>query len=220
MLPPANMLSDSPWIDISLPLHDGMVHWPGDAPFERVKTLALADGDACNLSEIRCSAHTGTHMDAPLHFLQNGGSIDSLPLDATVGLARVIEIRDPRLIRIEELEAHHPRLGDRLLFKTANSRLWSTPEFQNDYVSIPPETARFLAGIGVRTVGVDYLSVGHGEGGGAATHRILLEAGIWIVEGLNLAAVAPGEYELICLPLKIAGGDGAPARAILRAVQR
>jgi len=212
------MPPNNPWIDISLPLRDRMVHWPGDAPFERLKTLALADGDACNLSEIRCSAHTGTHMDAPLHFIEHGAAIDSLPLDATVGPARVIEIRDPRLIRIVELEPHRPQRGERLLFKSANSRLWSVPEFQNDYVSIPPDTARFLAGIGVRTVGVDYLSVGHGEGGGAETHRILLEAGIWIIEGLNLAAVAQGDYDLICLPLKIAGGDGAPARAILRTI--
>jgi arylformamidase len=212
------MPPNNPWIDISLPLRDRMVHWPGDAPFERLKTLALADGDACNLSEIRCSAHTGTHMDAPLHFIEHGAAIDSLPLDATVGPARVIEIRDPRLIRIVELEPHRPQRGERLLFKSANSRLWSVPEFHNDYVSIPPDTARFLAGIGVRTVGVDYLSVGHGEGGGAETHRILLEAGIWIIEGLNLAAVAQGDYDLICLPLKIAGGDGAPARAILRTI--
>jgi arylformamidase len=209
---------NSHWIDISLPLHDGMVHWPGDAPFERRKTLALADGDACNLSEIRCSAHTGTHMDAPLHFIEQGATIDSLPLDATVGPARVIEIRDPRLIRIDELERHHPSQGDRLLFKTANSRLWRTNEFQSDYVHIPPETARYLVGIGVRTVGVDYLSVGHGEGGDAETHRILLAAGVWIIEGINLEQVTHGNYELICLPLKILGGDGAPARALLRSI--
>lgn len=204
------------WIDISLPLYDGMVHWPGDAPFERRKTLALADHDACNLSEIQCSAHTGTHMDAPLHFIEGGATIDAMPLDATVGRARVIEIRDPRSIRIEELQPHHPGKGDRLLFKTANSQLWSKTDFQTDYVYIPPETARYLVEVGVRTVGVDYLSVGHGEGGGAETHQVLLKAGVWIIEGLNLDEVIPGEYELICLPLKILGGDGAPARAIIR----
>ena len=195
-----------------------MVHWPGDAPFERRKTLSLAEGDACNLSEIQCSAHTGTHLDAPLHFIEPGAAIDAMPLDATVGPARVIEIHDRHLIRIEELERHQPRAGDRLLFKTANSKLWKTSEFQSDYVHISPETARYLVGIGVRTVGVDYLSVGHGEGGGAETHRILLEAGVWIIEGLNLEEVTPGEYELICLPLKIQGGDGAPARAILSTI--
>lgn len=206
------------WIDISLPLHDGMVSWPGDAPFERRKTLALSNGDACNLSEIRCSAHIGTHMDAPLHFIENGPGIDSMPLDATIGRARVIEIRDPRLIRIEELQPYHPGQGDRLLFKTANSRLWKTHRFQSDYVHIPPETARYLAESRVRTIGVDYLSVGHGESGGAKTHFTLLKAGVWIIEGLNLEQVAPGDYELICLPIRILDSDGAPARAVLKSL--
>jgi len=193
------------------------VHWPGDARFERSMTLTLAQGEACNLSEIRCSAHTGTHMDAPLHFLEGAESIDTMPIDATVGRARVIEIHDPRLIRIAELEPHRPAKGDRLLFKTANSReCCKTSEFHKDFVHIPPDTARHLADIGVRTVGVDYLSVGPGESAGAETHRILLRAGIWIIEGLNLEHVAAGDYELICLPLKITGSDGAPARAVLR----
>ncbi len=210
------LVSDN-WIDISVPLHTGMVHWPGDAPFERRPTLALANGDACNLSEIRGSAHTGTHMDAPVHFLEAGLAMDAMPIEATVGPARVIEIHDPRLIRIAELAPHNPAPGERLLFKTSNSpRCWKTDKFQDDYVSIPPDTASYLADIGVRTVGVDYLSVGHGEEEGAETHRILLKAGIWIIEGLNLDNVAPGDYELVCLPLKIAGGDGSPARAVLR----
>jgi len=205
------------WIDISVPLANGMVHWPGDAPFERLKTLALADGDECNLSEIRTSAHTGTHMDAPLHYLENGLTIDAMPISATVGRARVIEIHDPRLIRIGELEPHHPAKGERILLKTANSRLcWKTPEFKKDFVHIPPETARYLAEAGIRTVGIDYLSVGHAETGGDETLRILLGAGVWIIKGLNLEHVAPGDYELICLPLKISGGDGALARAVLR----
>jgi arylformamidase len=206
------------WIDISLPLHNGMVYWPGDAPFERRQTLAITNGDACNLSEICGSAHTGTHMDSPLHFIEGGAGIDAMPLDATIGRARVIEIRDPRLIRVEELRSYHPGQGDRLLFKTANSRLWKTPEFQSDYVYIPPDTARYLADAKVRAVGIDYLSVGHGEGGGAETHRILLEAGVWIIEGLNLEQVTAGEYELVCLPLRIVGADGAPARAILQSL--
>jgi arylformamidase len=213
-----SILMETPnWIDISVPLANAMVHWPDDAKFERVKTLALADGDPCNLSEIRLSAHTGTHMDAPLHYLENAATIDAMPISATVGRARVIEIHDPRLIRVDELEPHRLAKGDRLLFKTANSRLcWKTPEFKKEFVHIPPETARYLAETGIRTVGIDYLSVGHAESGGDQTHRILLAAGIWIIEGLILENVAPGEYELICLPLKIAGGDGAPARAVLR----
>ncbi len=205
------------WIDISVPLANGMVCWPGDRPFERSETLALADGDPCNVSEIRASAHTGTHMDAPLHFLEGASAIDSMPISVTVGRARVIEIHDPRLIRIGELEPHRLLKGERVLFKTSNSRLcWKTPEFKKEFVHIPPDTALYLAERGVQTVGIDYLSVGHAETSGDETHRILLGAGIWVIEGLNLEHVAAGEYELICLPLKIAGGDGAPARAVLR----
>jgi len=193
-----------------------MVHWPGDAPFERLTTLSLANGDPCNLSELRTSAHTGTHMDAPLHYLEGASSIDTMPISATAGRARVIEIRDRHLIRISELEPQHPAKGERLLFKTANSRLfWKTSEFQQDFVHIPPDTARYLAERGVLTIGVDYLSVGNAQNGDE-THRILLGAGVWIIEGLNLDHVTPGDYELICLPLKIEGGDGAPARAVLR----
>ena len=210
-------MNNANWIDISVPLSNGMVHWPGDAKFERLKTLALADGGQCNLSEIRLSAHTGTHMDAPLHYLENAPTIDTMPISATVGRARVIEIHDPSLIRVNELQPHRVTKGERLLFKTTNSRLcWKTPEFKTNFVHISPETARYLAETGIRTVGIDYLSVGHAETGGDETHRILLAAGIWIIEGLNLENVAPGEYELMCLPLKIAGSDGAPARAVLR----
>ncbi|HLG96883.1 MAG TPA: cyclase family protein [Bryobacteraceae bacterium] len=205
------------WIDISVPLHNGIVHWPGDAPFQRIQTLALADGGPCNLSEIRGSAHSGTHMDAPLHFLDGAPAIETMPIEATVGRARIIEIQDAQTIGIAELKPHRPEKGERLLFKTANSRLrWFTRDFQKDFVYIPPESARYLAECKVRTIGVDYLSVGHSENGGDETHRILLAAGIWIIESLDLAHVAPGEYELICLPLKIVGSDGAPARAVLR----
>ena len=205
------------WIDISIPLQNGTVCWPGDAPFQRIQTLALSEGAPCNLSEIRGSAHSGTHMDAPLHFLEGAPGIDSMPIEATVGRARVIEIHDPEMIRVAELKSYHPAKGERLLFKTANSRYgWAAREFQKDFVHIPPDTARFLADTGIRTVGIDYLSVGHSENGGDETHRILLRAGIWIIESLDLAHVVPGEYELICLPLKIVGSDGAPARAVLR----
>lgn len=205
------------WIDISVPLHNGMVAWPGDAKFERTSTLQMANGDPCNLSEISTSAHVGTHMDAPRHYLDGAAGIESMPIAAVIGPARVIEIHDPEAIRIPELEPHRLRKGERVLFKTANSeRCWNTDHFQEEYVFIPPETARYLAELGLQTVGVDYLSVGGFESGGPETHRILLQAGIWIIEGLLLAHVEPGEYELVCLPLKIMGADGAPARAVLR----
>jgi len=205
------------WIDISVALRNGMVVWPGDTPFERTSNLELAKGDACNLSQISSTAHIGTHMDAPRHFLADGAGMEALPIAATIGLARVIEIQDPEVIRTAELEPHRLVQGERVLFKTANSRsCWKIDQFQKKYVYIEPTAAQYLADLGVQTVGIDYLSVGGFESGGPETHRILLQAGIWIIEGLNLEHVEPGEYELVCLPLKILGGDGAPARAVLR----
>jgi arylformamidase len=207
----------SDWIDISVPLHNGIAHWPTDAPFERTETMRLANGDQCNLSEIRGSAHSGTHMDAPKHYLAGAGGIESIPIAAGIGRARVIEIHDPNEIRSGELAPYNLAKGERVLFKTRNSqRCWKTNQFQESYVHIPPETAAHLCERGVQTVGVDYLSVGAFEKDGAETHRLLLQAGIWIIEGLNLEHVEPGEYELFCLPLMILGSDGAPARAVLR----
>lgn len=179
--------------------------------------MQISLGDVANLSEITGSAHTGTHMDAPLHFIENGASIDTLPVSVTVGRARVIGIQDRETIRVGELEPHEIARGERVLFKTANSsRLWKTGTFQENYIYIPPDTAEYLAAVQVQLVGVDYLSVGGYHWGNPETHRALLGAGIWIIEGLNLEHVEPGEYELVCLPLKLVGSDGAPARAVLR----
>jgi arylformamidase len=211
------MRAGSDWIDISVPLRDGMVTWPGDAPFHRTSTLEIANGDECNLSRISTTTHIGTHMDAPRHYLEGAAGIESMPIAAAIGRARVIEIGDPEMIRTSELELHSLAKGERVLFKTRNSgHAWLSDEFQKEYVHIAPEAARYLVECRVQTVGVDYLSVGGLEGSGAETHCILLEAGIWIIEGLQLGYVEPGEYELVCLPLKIVGGDGAPARAVLR----
>jgi arylformamidase len=206
-----------PWIDISAPLRNGMVVWPGDAPFERTSTLEITKGDECNLSQISTTAHIGTHMDAPRHYLEGAAGIETMPIAASIGRARVIEIHDPETIRRSELEPHRLAKGERVLFKTRNSaHCWQTDHFQKKYIYIAPEAAHYLAECGVQTVGVDYLSVGGFESGGPETHRILLQAGIWIIEGLILEHVEPGDYELVCLPLRIIGGDGAPARAVLR----
>lgn len=210
---------DSEWIDISVALRNGMVVWPGDEPFERRNTLQLRDGAACNLSQISTTAHIGTHMDAPLHFLAGAAGMDTMPITASVGKARVIEIQDPEAIRASELEPHGLSKHERVLFKTRNSEhCWNTDQFQKKFVYIEPDAARHLVECGIQTVGIDYLSVDPFENTGSETHRILLSAGIWIIEGLNLSAVSPGGYELICLPLKIVGSDGAPARAVLRKV--
>jgi arylformamidase len=197
-----------------------MVHWPGDPPVQIKRVHDLDRGDSHNLSEISMGSHTGTHMDAPLHFLQKGISIDRMPLDATVGRARVIEIQDNESIKREELLSHRIRRGERILFKTRNSsRVWQTGTFVEDFVFISNEAAHFLVECGVRAIGIDYLSIGGFKRGGSEVHRTLLQGGVWIIEGLDLSSVSPGRYELICLPLKLEQADGAPARAILRPIR-
>jgi arylformamidase len=207
------------WIDVSVPLRSGMVHWPDNPPVRIERMLDMESGDAANVSTISLGSHTGTHMDAPIHFVRGGEGIDRMPLDATLGRTRVIGIQDPESVKPEELEPHGIRRGERVLFKTRNSsRRWWTQDFIEDFVYVSQEAARYLAELGVRTVGVDYLSVGGFFRDGAETHQALLGAGIWVIEGLNLSGIEPGEYELICLPIKVEEGDGAPARAILRAI--
>jgi arylformamidase len=208
-------------MDVSVPIHNAMAHWPGDpAPLiERV--LDMNQGKGCNLSRLTLGAHTGTHMDAPLHFIRDGAPLDRLPLDAVVGPARVIAIEDRESVKPQELARHALRPGQRVLFKTANSpRCWETDQFVEDFVFISPEAAEYLAKRRVRTVGVDYLSVGGFKRGGAETHRALLGAGIWLIEGLDLTEVKPGWCDLVCLPLKAVGVEGAPARVILRPRKR
>jgi len=205
------------WIDISVPVQSGMVHWPKDPEIKVERVMEMARGDVCNVSHLSLGAHTGTHMDAPLHFIAKGKSIDQLPFEATIGLARVIEIADEESIKPEELRPHRIKAGERILFKTRNSEeSWRSNEFDEDFVYISREGAQFLAERKVRTVGVDYLSVGGYKRDGVETHHALLGAGIWVIEGLNLARVKPGQYELVCLPIKLEGAEGAPARALLR----
>ncbi|WP_224245474.1 cyclase family protein [Hyalangium gracile] len=205
------------WIDVSVPLRTGMVHWPDNPPVKIDRVMDLERGDVASVSSMSMGVHTGTHMDAPAHFQRGGVGIDQMPLDATLGLARVIEIRDPVSIKRAELESANLQAGERVLFRTRNSeRCWQTDAFVEDFVFISRDAAAYLAERRVRTVGVDYLSVGGFREDAEETHLALLQAGIWVVEGLNLSSVRAGTYELICLPLRIAGGDGAPARAVLR----
>ena len=207
----------SPWIDISVPLKTGMVHWPGDPAASIVQVKHLERGDSSTLTALEMGAHTGTHMDAPAHFVRGGATIDALPFNAVVGRARVIEILSRDAIRPAHLERHRIRAGERLLFKTRNSaRCWGTDEFVEDFVHISADAGRWLAARRVRTIGVDYLSVGGYKKDGRETHLALLGAGIWVIEGLNLAAVRPGPVDLICLPLRLSGAEGAPARALVR----
>ena len=192
-----------------------MVHWPDNAPVRIERMLDIEHGDVANVSTLSLGSHTGAHMDLPLHFVCGGEGIDRMPLDATMGRARVIEIQDPTSINPEELVPHGIGRGERILFKTRNSALiWWTQDFIEDFAYISREAARYLAEREVRTVGVDYLSIGGFHKDGVETHQALLGAGIWVTEGLDPSGVESGEHELICLPLKVE--DGAPARARLR----
>lgn len=203
--------------DVSVPLKDGMVCWPGDAAPEIRQVASMDEGAMCNVTTMRMSVHTGTHMDAPRHFVNGAGAIDGIALDSLIGPARVVEIADPVAIRRAELELLKPQRGERLLFKTRNMATdWSRTEFDKDFVYLADEGARYLVECGVRTIGVDYLSIGGFFHDTVETHVTILGAGIAVIEGLDLSAVQAGEYELICLPLKIAGADGAPARVVLR----
>jgi arylformamidase len=199
---------DRTWIDISVPLATGMPHWPGDP--EPIVTSTL----------LNMSPHTGTHIDAPLHYIPGATSIVAMPFSATVGEARVIEICDVNIIKPGELRFHEIQQAERILLKTRNSEeCWPNPVFNKNYVSITPRAANYLVECGIRTIGIDYLSIGPPGKIGDETHQILLEAGIWIIEGLNLSMIEAGRYDLICLPLVLAGCDGAPARAVVRKIE-
>jgi len=205
------------WIDVSVALSPDLVTWPGDPKVQVSRPISIDRGHDCNVSRLDFGAHTGTHMDAPEHFIAGGATIDQMPIEATVGLARVIEIHDPKSVGASELAQYDLKAGERVLFKTKNShRDWASAPFDEQFVHIAADGAQALVDAGVQTVGIDYLSVGAYEGDGVQTHQILLAAGLWLIEGLDLSKVQPGLCELVCLPLKVLGGEGAPARAILR----
>lgn len=206
-------------MDISVPISDGMVHWPDDPPVRIYRLQDMGKGDDCNVSAVSMAVHTATHMDAPSHFTKLKTGIDKMPLSAVVGNVRVIEIEDEESIRLEEIRPHRIRKGEKILFKTKNSkRKWDKKPFDEKFVYISTEAARFLAERGVQTIGVDYLSIGGFDGNIVEVHQIILKARIWVIEGLDLSRVGPGSYEMVCLPIKIENCDGAPARALLRPV--
>ena len=204
------------WVDVSVPIRSGMVTFPGNPEVALEQVQSLERGDEATLSRLALGLHTGTHVDAPSHFIAQGATVDALPIEALVGPARVIEIRDPRTVTAEELALYDFARGERVLFKTANSpRCWQSPTFVRDYLALSPSGARLLAAFGVRTVGIDYLSIAAVDQG-REVHRILLSAGLCLIEGLDLTAAAPGACDLFCFPLRIAGAEGAPARVWLR----
>ncbi len=171
----------------------------------------------CNLTHLSMSAHTGTHMDAPRHFIADGKTMEQMPLEVGIGRCRVFVIDSEDQITADDLRKCKFARGQRVLFKTRNSaRSWEMSEFDKDFISIRADAAQYLVDQGVMTVGVDYLSIGGYGKDVVETHRIMLGAGIWVIEGLDLSNINPGFYEIICMPLKIEGADGAPCRVALR----
>ena len=204
------------WLDVSVPLRWPMPVYEGDpAPrFERIQQMAK--GGVCNLTKLDFGLHTGTHIDAPLHFIDGGAGAEETPLDVVMGAAVVADVTGLRGNITEDVVAglSIPRRTARLLFKTRNSKLWESDRFSADFTAITEEGAEALVRRGVQLVGIDYLSIAP-FGDPAPTHLALLGAGVVVLEGLDLRRVAGGEYELRCLPLLIPGADGAPARTLL-----
>ncbi len=208
-----------PWIDITFPISNGMTTWPGDIPVQlrRTATIGVLGSDA-NVSTLSLSAHTGTHIDAPLHFIKGGKDITQIPVEDLIGYSKIFHITDPQQITFSELKEMPIEDGDILLFRTRNSdKMWINTPFKEDYVYLSTSAAKYLVKMGVRCIGVDYLSVG-GMENGVDVHRILLNAGITIIEGLRMQDVVPGLYEIIAMPMKIHGADGAPARVVVRRI--
>lgn len=203
-------------IDVSAPLDSNLPTYPGNTPFSIEPVHRIARGDHANLSALHMSAHAGTHVDAPCHFFEGGAGTETLPLEMLFGRTRVVEIESRRGIEAADLAPLDLADDIRVLFKTANSRLWGDPTFHPDYVGVTESGARYLVDHGIKVVGVDYLSVESFKTPGAPAHHILLGGGTIVIEGLNLREVEPGIYDMCCLPLRIVGSDGAPARVVLR----
>jgi len=204
--------------DVSMPVRHGGLVYPGNPPISITAVQSIAAGNTANVSRIDLGSHTATHVDAPLHFVDGGAGVDALPLDVMIGPARLIAFGDDVLAVGEaELRQHDLAGATRLLIRTRNSA-WlasESAEFHPDFTHVAPDGAEYLVSLGVRLVGVDYLSVEQFRSPHHRTHRTLLENGVVIVEGLVLSEPPPGDYELFCLPMLLAGLDGAPARAVL-----
>ncbi len=203
-------------LDVSVPLAAGMPAYPGNPEFELQPVKRVAEGASSNVSRLVMGTHTGTHVDAPKHFFDDGAGVDRLALDLLIGRARVIGIGRRGGIGAGDLSHAGLREDVRVLLRTPNSALWQGGGFREDYTHLTEDGARYLVAQGVKVVGIDYLSVEQFKKPGAPAHRALLSEGVVIIEGLNLAEAEPGMYDMVCLPLRIAGADGAPARVVLK----
>jgi len=212
-----------PIYDVTVPLSNDLPTYPGDPGIEIRDWLSLSKGDAANVSVLNFGAHTGTHVDAPAHFIEGAGKVESLALEVLIGAAEVIEVPDDcRVIDEEFVAAHCNQDALRVLFKTRNSAFWSeaNAEFRTDFTYLDLRAAKRLADQGTKLIGIDYLSIEQFGSPRHETHLALLSQNVIILEGLNLSDVPAGKYELICLPLRLRSekGDGAPARVVLRTI--
>ncbi len=203
-------------IDVTVPLDSRTPTYPGNTPFTIEAIKRIARGDSSNTSTLHLGAHTGTHVDAPRHFFDAAPGADDLALELMLGRTRVVEISTRNGIGAEQLGGLDLSEELRVLFKTSNSRLWGSPEFHTDYVGVTASGAEYLVAHGIKVVGIDYLSIEEFKTPGAPAHHMLLGGGVIVIEGLNLREVEPGIYDMLCLPLRVVGADGAPARVLLR----
>lgn len=206
--------------DVSVRISPQMPVWPGDPPVQIERVASINKGDPANLTRLSLGAHTGTHVDAPYHFIEKGLRVDQLSLNTLIGSAYVLEVHPTRERAIAATDLGNlglPSTVQRLLIKTDNSSLWEGKllEFERDFIHLGHDAARWIVKRGIKLIGVDYLSVDGFDSGDNAIHRTLLEAGVVIIEGLNLSHVAQGVYQLCCLPLKVVDSEGAPARVVL-----
>ncbi|THH41156.1 cyclase family protein [Neolewinella litorea] len=211
------------WTDVTYPIFEGMTGWPGQPDTNLEMLSCIHCGDTAKVSVIHMSVHTGTHMDAPCHFLAQGTDISRFPISVGLGPVRIARIDCVAEVTPQDLEAYEKRTrpllaGDRLLLRTPNSdaAFWPQAPFNKDYHGIGPAAAHWIADRKLQLVGVDYLSVGPFYQGNPQTHRALLGADVWVIEGVDLRRTDEGDYDMICLPLKIAGSDGSPIRILLR----
>lgn len=203
--------------DITVPISNALPVYPGDPAIHIERIQSLEKGDIARVSHLSFSTHIGTHIDPPYHFIKDGVPLDQAPLDIFIGPARVVDVGDAASIDAALLATFDLEGASRVIFKTRNSRLWrETSEFQKDFVYLETDAAEALVARGVKLVGIDYLSIEKFGFDKPTTHWTLLGNNVFIVEGLDLNEIAPGDYELICLPLKIKDGDGGPARVVLR----
>ncbi len=206
-------------IDISVPLSSKLPVWPGEAAPQIRQTASMKKGDVCNVSFLEIGSHTGTHIDAPLHFVDDAPTTNEIPLEKLIGPCEVVDMRGKTRITADDLAALNlPEATEKILFKTDNSQLWDKPQhtFFEDFCALTADAAQWVVDQGIHLVGIDYLSIQRYHDN-FDTHVILLSNEVVIVEGLDLRAVQPGNYRLLCLPLKIEGVEGTPARAILEA---